>query len=432
MSNDTNKPICSFCGIEEDEEVIILKSSTKDIYICENCLKTGYEYLKDNHNDNKNNDVDENLLTPEEIRKFLDQYVIGQDKAKKILSTAVYNHMKILNHYDNAQDEDVEIEKSNVIMLGPSGSGKTHIVKSLARLFKVPYAIVDATSLTESGYVGADVETILQKLLLNANGDVKRAERGIIFIDEIDKKANKGLESMNITRDVSGEGVQQALLKILEGTIVDVPVSGKRVHPEAPMIQIDTSKILFIVGGAFPGIEKIIKKRLNYKDTASMGLKLKHSEEEVVSSSVEYNNVIDKVTTEDLKKYGLIPEILGRLPVICTLKELTEDELCDILVKPKNALVKQYSEIFKYDNIELKFDNSALRAIAQKAIKNKTGARGLRAIMESLLLESMYSLPGKAKSDNATVTITKETVEDDKDPDISFYSQREKIIAEAF
>ena len=431
MSNDDNiRPTCSFCDAEEDGDLNVLKSATKDIYICENCIRSGYEYLKDQYNSNEVQDIDETLLTPAEIRSFLDQYVIGQDKAKKILSTAVYNHMKILNHYDNASDGDVEIEKSNVIMLGPSGSGKTHIVKSLARLFKVPYAIVDATSLTESGYVGADVETILQKLLLNANGDTKRAERGIIFIDEIDKKANKGLESMNITRDVSGEGVQQALLKIIEGSVVDVPMTGKRVHPEAPMVQIDTSKILFIVGGAFPGIEKIIKKRLNYKNTASMGLKLKHSEEEVISSSVEYNSVIDKVTAEDLKKYGLIPELLGRLPVICTLKELTEDELCDILVKPKNALVKQYSEILKYDNIELKFDNQALRSIAQKAIKNSTGARGLRSIMENLLLDSMYSLPGKAK--NTTVIITKETVEDDAEPVVSHFNEKEKLIAEAF
>lgn len=288
----------------------------------------------------------------------------------------------------------------------------------------MPYAIADATTLTESGYVGSDVETVLQKLLNNANGDVKQAERGIVFIDEIDKKANKGGESNSITRDVSGEGVQQALLKLIEGNKVDVQLEGQRKHPYAETVEIDTSKILFIVGGAFPGIEDIIKKRLKYKSVANMGINLTNKEEKLAKQA-EYNEVITQVTTEDFRKYGLIPEFLGRLPIICPLKELTEDELCRILTEPKNALVKQYETMLKYDNVDIKFEKEALKAIAQKAIKNKTGARGLRSIMENLLLKVMYNVPTKMQQTDkkGKMIITKECIEDNIEPKLTLSSK---------
>ena len=328
---------------------------------------------------------------------------------------------QLLEHWDNIQEGDVEVEKSNILMVGPTGSGKTHLIKNLARLFKVPYAICDATTLTESGYVGSDVETVLQKLLNAANGDVKLAERGIVFIDEIDKKANKGGVNNSITRDVSGEGVQQALLKLIEGNKVDVQLEGQRKHPYSDMVQIDTSKILFIVGGAFPGIDEIIKRRLNYKVTSSVGIMLDEAEEEKLAGEVDINEVIDKVNQEDFRNYGLIPEFLGRLPIICPLKELTEDQLCQILTEPKNALVKQYKELLKYDKVDLEFDQDALKAIANKAIVTKTGARGLRSIMENLLLDTMYSIPGqmrKEKNKRGSLVITKDCVENDKKPEL--------------
>lgn len=418
---------CSFCGRSEDQAFLLTSPMGHGVAICDECSKLAYQCVQDALGEKEEAAVQETVkktteknkkaaeeMTPTEIRRFLDKYVIGQDYAKRILSVAVYNHMKMLNHYDQIKDGDVELEKSNVLMVGPSGCGKTHLIKNLARLFKVPYAIADATTLTESGYVGSDVETVLQKLLFSANGDVKQAERGIIFIDEIDKKANKSQENNSITRDVSGEGVQQGLLKLIEGGIVDVQLSGQRRHPYADTVPVDTSKILFVVGGAFPGIDQIIKKRLHYKAISSVGLNL-DGEEEQLQSSVAYNEVIDQAIADDFRKFGLIPEFIGRLPVICPMKELTEEELVQILTEPKNALVKQYQEMLKYDKVELSFTEEALKAIAHKAITSKTGARGLRSIMEHLLLDTMYSIPEEArKSGGGKLVITEEHINGNK------------------
>lgn len=434
MAEDKDKKriICSFCGqdyTDKPEIAVIEAPGDSGAHICEKCLRKGNQLLqnsiKEEHTESKE------VMTPIQIKEFLDKYVIGQEKAKKILSVAVYNHMKLLDHYDNIKNGDVELEKSNVIMCGSSGVGKTYIIRTLARLFNVPYAICDATSLTASGYVGADVESVLQKLLMNANNDIKQAERGIIYIDEIDKKANKQAENMSITRDVSGIDVQQALLKLIEGSIVDVPTKGRRINPEGNTVQIDTSKILFIVGGAFPGIEEIIKKRLNYKNSASIGIKLS-SNTEVLSKNVEYNEVIKQVNHDDFKKFGLIPELLGRLPVICPLTDLTEDELCRILTEPKNALIKQYQELMCYDNITLDFDKEAIRAIAQKAKKNHTGARGLRSIMENTLLDIMYIAPDKVKKINQSciMKIDKECIIDGKEPTLVKQQQKRKVAVE--
>ena len=415
---------CAFCGRSGNDAFLLTSPIGQGVAICDECGRVAYECVEDAMRPKeekaaqsvaqKHQNKAAEEMTPTEIRRFLDQYVIGQDYAKRILSVAVYNHMKMLNHYDNLQNGDVEIEKSNVLMVGPSGCGKTHIIKNLARLFKVPYAIADATTLTESGYVGSDVETVLQKLLFSANGDVKQAERGIIFIDEIDKKANKSQENNSITRDVSGEGVQQGLLKLIEGGIVDVQLSGQRRHPYADTVPVDTSKILFVVGGAFPGIDQIIKKRLHYKAMSSVGLNLDGKEEQL-QSAVAYNEVIDKAIADDFRKFGLIPEFIGRLPVICPMKELTEDELVQILTEPKNALVKQYKEMLKYDKVDLEFTEDALKAIAHEAITSKTGARGLRSIMEHLLLDTMYSIPEEArKSGGGKLLIEKEHITGNK------------------
>lgn len=423
MANTKMK--CGFCGRTEDDAFLLTSPMGHGVAICDECVRVAYDCVKSAMGEKQEEAVakatagiTENTnaeeMTPTEIRRFLDKYVIGQDYAKRILSVAVYNHMKMLNHYDSIKDGDVEIEKSNVLMVGPSGCGKTHIIKNLARLFNVPYAIADATTLTESGYVGSDVETVLQKLLFSANGDVKKAERGIVFIDEIDKKANKSQENNSITRDVSGEGVQQGLLKLIEGGIIDVQLSGQRRHPYADTVPVDTSKILFVVGGAFPGIDQIIKKRLHYKAISSVGLNL-DGQQEQLQSSVAYNEVIDKAVADDFRKFGLIPEFIGRLPVICPMKELTEEELVKILTEPKNALVKQYQEMLKYDKVELSFTEAALKAIANKAITSKTGARGLRSIMEHLLLDTMYSIPEEArKSGGGKLVITEENILNDK------------------
>lgn len=423
MANSKIK--CSFCGRSEDDVFLLTSPLGRGVAICEDCVKLANDCVNDalgikpEKSGPSSNAAPENKLademTPTEIRRFLDQYVIGQDYAKRILSVAVYNHMKMLKHYDTIKNGDVELEKSNVLMVGPSGCGKTHIIKNLARLFKVPYAIADATTLTESGYVGSDVETVLQKLLFSANGDVKKAERGIVFIDEIDKKANKSQENNSITRDVSGEGVQQGLLKLIEGGIVDVQLSGQRRHPYADTVPVDTSKILFVVGGAFPGIDQIIKKRLHYKAISSVGLNL-DGQDEQLQSNVSYNEVIDKAIADDFRKFGLIPEFIGRLPVICPMKELTEEELVKILTEPKNALVRQYQEMLKYDKVELSFTEEALKAIAHEAITSKTGARGLRSIMEHLLLDTMYSIPEQARKSNGGKLVITEANIIDKTP----------------
>lgn len=420
-----DKIICSFCGEDytDNPEVSVLESSSDpSLHICEKCLEKGFHLIQKSSEeilDIENEEPKENL-TPIQIKEFLDQYVIGQEKAKQILSVATYNHMKLLEHYDNCQDDSVELQKANVLMVGQSGSGKTYLIQTLAKLFDVPYAICDSTALTASGYVGADVESVLQKLIINADGDIKRAERGIVFIDEIDKKASPNVESSSITRDVSGMDVQQALLKLIEGSVVDVPTSGRRLNPEGKNIQIDTSKILFIVGGAFPGIEKIIKKRLNYKNKNSIGGFLIDDIDSKENKKAEYNEIIDKIIHEDFKNYGLIPEFLGRLPIICPLKELTEDEMCRILTEPKNALIKQYQALMEYDNIELDFDKQAIRAIAKKALDNKTGARGLRSIMEDVLLDVMYTAPDKVKAANhkCTLKITEKCITDNVKPEL--------------
>ena len=422
MSDEIIK--CSFCGSsDEDGELNMFRSNTDpDVFICENCIKNTHLALENYEKQKREESIydDPEVLTPEEIKKYLDQYVIGQERAKEVLSVALYNHMKLLEHWDNLSEGDIEVEKSNIIMFGPSGSGKTYLIKTLARLFKVPYAIADSTTLTESGYVGSDVECVLQKLLKNADGDIKAAERGIVFIDEIDKKANKSGVNNSITRDVSGEGVQQALLKLIEGNKVDVQLNGHRKHPHVDTVEIDTSKILFIVGGAFPGLEEIIKKRLNYKTKHSVGICIEDKEEKL-SKDVDKNEVLMQANHEDFRSYGLIPEFLGRLPIICPLQELTEEQLCEILTEPKNALVKQYQTMLKYDKVNLEIEKDALKAIARKAIKNNTGARGLRTIMENTLLDTMYSVPSKMrknKDKHGSLVITKECIEESKKPEL--------------
>jgi len=390
---------CSFCGSQESEENPLIAGN--NAYICSNCVISAYKILFGDEEESAGADFNPRLLTPKELKSLLDDYVIGQEEAKKTLSVAVYNHYKRI--FKKLEGDDTDIAKSNILLIGPTGSGKTLLAQSIARFLDVPIAIADATNLTEAGYVGEDVENILTKLLMAADGEVEKAEKGIVFIDEVDKIARLG-ENRSITRDVSGEGVQQALLKIIEGSVINIPPKGGRKHPNQDFIQIDTSNILFICGGAFDGLNDMIKRRLG-GNTMGFGQKKRSKSEE--------EHLLHLVEPDDLVSYGLIPELIGRLHVIATLNPITVEDMVRILTEPKNALVKQYQKLFELDGVTLTFEEEALRMIAQRALDRKTGARGLRSILEEILLDVMFELP---ELEGYEVVITPDVVEKKSPP----------------